>query len=121
MRHTLLIAAAALVAFAGPANAAKVKMPNGTVRHIWYYVDFADAKCRISQYTPEEYASDMDGDRIPPDHVLKDADGNLTVRVDVKADGDTKMSVFFTSEDKCETAIKDTGLKPDQAPHSDIN
>jgi hypothetical protein len=111
--RNVLIAASLLVAFAGSADAA--------ARHTWFYVDFAEAKCQLSQFTPEQVASETGGDRISPDNVLKDADGNLTVMVKVKINGEPKLAVFFSSKDKCETTIKDTGLKPDQAPSDEIN
>jgi hypothetical protein len=111
--RNVLIAAAALAAFSGSASAA--------ARHTWYYVDFAEAKCQLSRWTPEQVASGTGATRISPDNVLKDKDGDLTVMVDIKIDGEPKIAIFFSRKEKCEAGVKDTGLKPDQAPHEDIN
>jgi hypothetical protein len=107
--RSVLIAAAALVALAGPAQAAP--------KHTWFYVDFAEAKCVLSLWTPQEVASKTGAPRISPEDVLKDPSGDLTVMVKL----DQKTAIFFSSREKCEAAIKDTNLKPDQAPADQIN
>ena len=47
--RNVLIAAFSLVAFAGSANAAKVKMPNGQTRHTWYQLSGRSATCEVSR------------------------------------------------------------------------
>jgi hypothetical protein len=101
------------VAFAGSADAA--------ARHTWFYVDFAEAKCQL-QPIHARAGCQRDGRR--QDFSRQRAQGrrrNLTVMVKVKINGEPKLAVFFSSKDKCETTIKDTGLKPDQAPSDEIN
>jgi hypothetical protein len=46
---------AALVALAGSAEAAKVKMPNGQTRHTWYQLSGRSAACEVSAQTPEAF------------------------------------------------------------------
>jgi hypothetical protein len=91
--RNVLIAAASLVAFAGSASAA--------ARHTWYYVDFAEAKCVLSQLTPEQMASQT-GARISPKDVTKDADGDLTVVVHGNLDGKPYVAMLLSSKAKCE-------------------
>jgi hypothetical protein len=125
------IAAAALVALAGSADAATLKMPNGAVRHTWYDVDFTKAVCESSRGTPEGrylYLRSAEGhssgytvERIEPADVQKDDAGNIHVTIRESLNGDAGRSEWFSSKDACEAFIRDTGIKPDQAPHSDIN
>ncbi len=87
MRHAILIASAALVALCGLADAAKVKMPNGVVRHTWYQLSGRTATCEVSAQTPEEFQAALVGplghsmgvtvETIGPDDVFKDAYGNI--------------------------------------------
>jgi hypothetical protein len=90
----VLIAAAALVALAGQADAAALK-------HVWYYVDWTASKCVLSQLTPEQVAS-QSGTRISSKDVTKDADGDLTVVVHGNLDGKPYVAMLLSSEAKCE-------------------
>jgi hypothetical protein len=127
--RNVLIAAAALVAFAGSANAAKVKMPNGQTRHTWYQLSGRSATCEVSAQTPEAFQLALAGvaghlagvtaETIGPDDVSKDAYGDVQVRVRGTHDGQPVHWDFYTSKGSCDLTAKT--MKPDQAPHEDIN
>lgn len=127
--RNVLIAAAALVALAGSAEAAKVKMPNGVVRHTWYILSGSTATCKASDHTPEEFQAMMGGvfghaagvtaETIGPDDVTKDPYGNIQVTVRGTHDGQPVSWLFYTSRDTCDLTAKT--LKPEQAPSGEIN
>ena len=52
MKHTITVLAA--LAIGAPAQAAKVKMPDGTVRHSWLMLDRLHAKC-VRSDLPKAY------------------------------------------------------------------
>jgi hypothetical protein len=95
--RSVLITAAALVALAGPAEAA--------ARHTWYSVDFDEGTCTLSQLTPEQAASQNGFDRITPNDVRKDADGDLSVIIHGNFGGKPYVSSFFSSKAKCEALV----------------
>jgi hypothetical protein len=125
----VLIAAAALVALAGPAQAAKVKMPNGSAKHTWFMLHYDTATCETSPLTPQEFQNSASGflghesgitaERITPDDVLKYNDGTLKVTVRGTTNGSPGKWDFFSSKEMCSAWL--TGIKPQQAPSSDIN
>jgi hypothetical protein len=103
--RSVLIAAAALVALASPAQAA--------AKHTWYYVNILERKCELSPLTPEEFAT-YNGVSIPAENAHEFPDG-IVVRVDAE----TKVTFFFTNRKGCETVAD--GLRTRLAPHDDTN
>jgi hypothetical protein len=124
----VLIAAVSLVALAGSAEAAKVKMPNGVVRHTWFQFMANKGTCEQKSATPEEFWNYMllNGaqmgiviDPIKPENVDKDAAGNVHVTVTATRNGSPGHFEFFTSSDACNSYA---GLHGGyQAPSADIN
>ena len=49
------------------------------------------------------------------------ATGDIRVTIHGTHNGENERAMFFTSKDDCDRAIKVLGLKPEQAPHDDIN
>jgi hypothetical protein len=99
--------AAALIALAMPAGAAKLKMPNGAVRHTWFVLDGRTATCAASDQTPEAFQSDAEGpqghlegvtaETIAPGDVTKDDAGNIRVRIRGTDNGQVVSWAFYTS------------------------
>jgi hypothetical protein len=117
----VLIAAAALVALAGSAEAAR--------RHQWFMLSYADGTCEAETFTPEQFyigssamaAEGTSVDRIAPENVTKDAAGSIHVHMTGRIPAGPRVWDFFTNRDACEKFISDNGIKPEQAPHDDIN
>jgi hypothetical protein len=127
--RNVLIAAAALVAFASSADAASVKMPNGAVRHTWFLLDYRDASCNSDPATPEQFSNNplnhsfgIKVDRITPEDVEKDGDGNV-VHVKMRGTFNDNPTVWdwFTSKGACQNYINANSVGPQQAPSKDIN
>jgi len=128
--RNLIAAAAALLAIAGSASAAKLKLPNGDVRHTWFHVDFAAGKCVTSKATPEQFADwansaaghdlGMSADRISPDDVAHSY-GDLAVTVHLTRNGIRQEARFFTSKEDCDLFVENERITPQQAPSGDIN
>jgi hypothetical protein len=127
MNRIALITTLALTVFGGSANAAKIKMPNGEVRHTWYELKYPLGECDHAPGSPQEmYKASLSWqgfvvEVIAPENVTKDDTGAIHVRVDGKQKGETVHWDFFTTRSACEKFISDNGIKPTQAPESDIN
>jgi hypothetical protein len=127
--RNVLIAAGALVALAMPAEAAKLKLPNGAVRHTWFILNGRTAACVTSDQTPEAFQSAAEGpqgrlegvtaETIAPGDVTKDDDGSIRVRIRGTDHGEVVSWAFYTSRDACDIDAK--AMTPEQAPASDIN
>jgi hypothetical protein len=127
MRTALI--AAALVALAMPADAAKLKMPNGNVRHTWFMINGRTATCVAADQTPEAFQSAAEGpqghlegvtaETIAPGDVSKDDAGNIRVRIRGTDNGQAVSWAFYTSRDACDIDAK--AMTPEQAPTGDIN
>jgi hypothetical protein len=124
----LMISTASIIGLASSVEAAKIKMPDGTVKHTWYQLNYDTATCEVSDKTPEEFQSFVGGpvghsqgltaEIITPDDVYKDAYGNVIVTVRTDKDGKAYWR-FYTSKDSCQLTAKT--LTPVQAPSGDIN
>jgi opacity protein-like surface antigen len=127
MRNVLI--AAALVALAGSACAASVKMPNGAVKHTWFVLDYRDASCNSDPVTPEQFSNDplnysfgLKVDRIAPADVEKDGDGNVVhVKMHGTLNDNPTVWDWFTSKGACQNYINANSVGPAQAAHDDIN
>ena len=122
MRIAFLLAAAALVTFAGSGDAA--------AKRKWFAVNYAHGSCMTSPWTPEEFhtmqfamrsSTGIDMDPIAPDDVEKDAAGNIHVHETGSGPTGAVDYNFFTSKDDCDKFVKNEGITPQQAPSSDIN
>jgi hypothetical protein len=102
--RNVLIAAAALVALAMPAEAAP--------KHVWFDVNYGSGTCDKSLMTPEEFYRSMAFSPmgkamgvvvspISPENVTKDDKGNIHVHVDATRNGDPVASDFFTLKADC--------------------
>jgi hypothetical protein len=120
--RNVLIAAAALVALAGSAEAAP--------KHKWFALNYGTGSCDPVPLTPEQFyaagnaSSGETGttiDRIAPENVTKDAAGNIHVHLTGNRPGGATQWDFFTSQDECAQYVKDEGIAPEQAPSGDIN
>jgi len=121
--RNVLIAAAALAAFAGSAEAAP--------RHVWYYVNYGSGACEKSQQTPEEMWSILAGPigrgegyevgRISPDDVVKTDSGQIHVTIRATLNGIPNYANYFTSKDMCDDFVKNEQITPQSAPSGDIN
>jgi opacity protein-like surface antigen len=120
--RSVLIAAVSLAAFASSASAAQ--------RHVWFAVDYANGRCAPAPMTPEQFyliSNEMAAqtgttvDRIAPENVEKDSQGNIHVSVTGMSHGEPSNWEFFTSKAACEKFITDKGISPEQAPNGDIN
>jgi hypothetical protein len=119
--RTVLIAAAAIVALAGPADAA--------AKHKWFILNARTATCEATDQTPEAFQSAAEGpqghlegvtaDTIAPGDVSKDADGNIHVKIRGTDSGQVVSWAFYTSRAACDLDAK--AMTPEQAPSSDIN
>jgi hypothetical protein len=124
----LVIYTASIVALGNSPEAATVKMPDGSVKHTWYQLNYDTATCEVSSKTPQEFQSFVSGpighsqgltpEIITPDDVYKDAYGNVIVTVRADKDGKAYWR-FYTSKDSCQLTAKT--LTPVQAPSGDIN
>ena len=98
--RNILIAAAALVAFAGSANTA--------ARHTWYNADYGTGACVLSHHTPEEIWGIIAGpfgstmgyvtDRISPDDVVKTGNGLIHVTIRATLNGQPTNAEFLASK-----------------------
>jgi hypothetical protein len=121
--RSALIAAAALVALAGSAEAA--------ARHTWYYVNYDAGACELSNQTPEEMLAFVAGPfgrgmgyevgRISPDDVVKTGNGQIHVTLRTTLDGRPHNGEFFTSKAMCDDFVKNEQITPQSAPSGDIN
>jgi hypothetical protein len=120
--RSVLIAAAALAALPGSADAAG--------NHIWFKVNYATGICDVSQYSPEETyntalafggLAGLRLDLISPNQVTKDDKGVIHVHMTGMRGSEPVYMDFFTSVHACVDFIKDRDIKPQQAPSSDIN
>ena len=98
--------------------------------HSWSVVSYAYGKCETSHLTPEmvyrniEEGGTMHGlsaERISPDDVNKDSNGDIHVHLRVKNHGQDAGMDFFSSARACNQFVKDNNIKADQANSSDIN
>ncbi len=115
--RNVLIAAAALVALAGSAQAA--------ARHTWFQLHYDTATCEPSRVTPQEFqndtghASGLTAERIAPDDAVKYNDDTLEVTVRGTSNGKPVKWRFFSTKEKCNAWL--IGVTPQQAPSADIN
>ena len=113
-----------------PANPSPLVRPTKTTHHSWFYIDYAEGKCKPSPSPAEEYdyystpAGHMTGlslDRITPDDVFKVSDDDIHVTAHGKQDGKSVSMDFFTVKATCDNYVEVKGIKPEQANGSDIN
>jgi len=99
-------------------------------RHTWFFVNYAQGKCSFSVKTPEETYNEiysfgaqtgMTVNRISPNDVDKDDNGNIHVHMTGTKDGEFFSMDFFTTIRACEQYIKLLNVKPSQARSGDIN
>jgi hypothetical protein len=104
--RNVLIAAAALVAFASSANAA--------ARHTWFELNYSQGRCDHAQGSPEELYKASQAwpgfvlERIPPGNVTKSDNGDLHVRVDGKHKGEPIHYDLFSTLKACERSSQTT-------------
>jgi hypothetical protein len=119
--RNVLIAAAALVALAGPAQAAP--------KHKWFILNYATGVCEgPKSFTPEEFYNITNAanagttvDRIGPENVDKDDHGEIHVHMTgTYASGPVSWDLF-TSIEGCNVFAAINNVKPEQAPSGDIN
>lgn len=118
-----LVALAAIALSGSPA-------PAGSP-HTWYMVSYAHGQCERAVASPEmlfNLLSSPQGhergftvDRIGPSDVVKDANGDIQVNMTGTHNGAPAEWHLFTSEQVCETFVKDNDIVPDQADSGDLN
>jgi hypothetical protein len=114
-----LLAAAAAIALSGTAYA--------TPKHTWFELSYARGRCDHARGSPDElYKASQSWpgfvlERIPPENVTKDANGDIHVRIDGKQKGQSIHYDFFTTLKACDQFITDNGIKPQEADTDDIN
>lgn len=125
---TILTSAAAAAAFSAILSTPTTAAP---VKHTWFSVNYAEAKCERSEDTPEQIWDTLSGplshmqgytvDRIGPDNVTKDDKGVIHVHITGTHNGNTYGMNFFTSKAACDAFIKEQGIEAEGADSSDLN
>jgi hypothetical protein len=113
--------------------------PNAVARHKWYMLDYSTATCKISDQTPQEFQSLINGfggrangytaEEIAPSDVFKfslpgsgprgGSDEDIKVEIRGTLNGAPVKWRFFSQKETCSIWAKD--VQPQQAPESDIN
>jgi hypothetical protein len=97
----------------------------------WFMLDYTDAQCHVSEQSPQAVYDAFDTplghmqgvvlERIAPNDVIKDANGDIQVNISGTRNGDPIQMHFFTSFAACKQYVIDNSVTPEEADKNDIN